>query len=90
MAQEVHLMGATYSDVPSILLPDSSSTLHQFTDVTGTTATASDVASGKIFYTAAGVQTTGTGSGGGVDGDNLGYGLALIGYAKVGSAVIVP
>lgn len=34
-------------------------------DITDTTATASDVASGKYFYTAAGVRTAGTASGGG-------------------------
>ena len=34
-------------------------------DVTDTTATAEDVASGKYFYTAAGVKTAGTGSEGG-------------------------
>lgn len=33
-------------------------------DLTPTTATASDVASGKIFFTNAGVRTTGTASGG--------------------------
>lgn len=33
-------------------------------DITNTTATASDVASGKYFYTAAGVRTQGTSSGG--------------------------
>ena len=36
-----------------------------FTDVTDTTAAASDVASGKYFYTSAGVRTQGTSSGGG-------------------------
>lgn len=34
-------------------------------DITDTTATASDVASGKYFYTNAGVRTQGTASGGG-------------------------
>ena len=34
-------------------------------DISDTTAVASDVASGKYFYTAAGVKTAGTGSGGG-------------------------
>ena len=34
-------------------------------DITDTTAVASDVAAGKYFYTAAGVKTLGTGSGGG-------------------------
>lgn len=34
MAQEVHLMGATYSDVPSVLLPDSNGNYHSFVDAT--------------------------------------------------------
>lgn len=37
-------------------------------DITDTTATASDVAQGKYFYTAAGVKTAGTGTGGGGSG----------------------
>lgn len=65
MSQEIQLMGAIYSGVPSIMLPDSSDVLHQFTDVSDTTAAAADVASGKQFYTAAGVLTQGTSSGGG-------------------------
>ena len=65
MAQNISLWGNTYSNVPSILLPKSGGGNASFTDVTPTTATASDVASGKIFFTSSGVQTTGTNSGGG-------------------------
>lgn len=65
MSQSISLWGATYSNVPAVELPKSPSGTATFTDVTDTTATASDVASGKYFYTAAGVKTVGTGSGGG-------------------------
>ena len=54
-----------FNDVPSISVPDSNNNYHPFTDVSDTTAAASDVASGKYFYTAAGVKTAGTASGGG-------------------------
>ena len=65
MAQNITLLGASYSDVPSVLLPKTGGGTASFTDVTDTTAAASDVASGKYFYTAAGVRTEGTSSGGG-------------------------
>lgn len=68
MSQSIRLWGATYSNVPAIDLPKSTSGVATFTDVTDTTAAASDVASGKYFYTASGVRTAGTSSGGGGSG----------------------
>lgn len=65
MAQNISLLGAVYSAVPAITLPKQYGGVATFTDVTPTTATASDVASGKVFFTANGTQTTGTASGGG-------------------------
>lgn len=65
MAQNITLMGASYSDVPAVELPKTGGGTASFTDVTDTTAAASDVASGKYFYTAAGTRTQGTASGGG-------------------------
>lgn len=71
MAQSVSLWGATYSNVPSITVPKSGGGTASFTDVTDTTAAASDVASGKYFYTSAGVRTQGTNSGGGGSSKNV-------------------
>ena len=65
MAQNITLLGASYSDVPAVTLPKTGGGTATFTDVTDTTAAASDVASGKYFYTDAGVRTQGTNSGGG-------------------------
>lgn len=65
MAQNITLMGASYSNVPAVNLPKTGGGTATFTDVTDTTAAAGDVASGKYFYTAAGVRTQGTASGGG-------------------------
>lgn len=65
MAQNISLMGATYSAVPAVTLLKQGGGTATFTDVTDTTAAAADVASGKYFYTAAGVKTLGTASGGG-------------------------
>lgn len=65
MSQNITLLGASYSAVPSVNLPKTGGGTASFVDVTDTTAAASDVASGKYFYTAAGVRTQGTSSGGG-------------------------
>ena len=64
MSQNITIMGASYSDVPAVTLPKTGGGTASFTDVTDTTAAAADVASGKYFYTAAGVRTAGTSSGG--------------------------
>lgn len=65
MSQNISLLGATYLAVPAVQLPKSGGGTATFTDVTDTTAAASDVASGKYFYTSSGVRTAGTASGGG-------------------------
>lgn len=65
MAQNITLLGANYSAVPSVLLPKTGGGSASFVDITDTTAAASDVASGKYFYAADGTRTLGTASGGG-------------------------
>lgn len=65
MAQNITLMGASYSNVPAVTLPKTGGGTARFDDATVTTATASDVASGKIFLASNGTITTGTASGGG-------------------------
>ena len=64
MAQNITLWGASYSAVPSVTLPKTGGGTASFTDVTDTTATAADVSNTKYFYTASGVRTQGTNSGG--------------------------
>lgn len=65
MAQNISLLNAEYSSVPAVLLPKQGGGTARFDDASVTTATASDVASGKIFLAANGTITTGTASGGG-------------------------
>lgn len=65
MAQNITLLGASYSAVPSLLLPKTGGGTARFDDCSIVTATASDVASGKIFVASDGTITAGTSSGGG-------------------------
>ena len=82
MAQNVSLWGATYSNVPALEVPKQGGGTASFTDVTDTTAAASDVASGKYFYTAAGVRTAGTNSGGGGSGMQIATATNTLGSAS--------
>lgn len=64
MAQNITLLGASYTDVPAVELPKTGGGTATFTDTTPTTASASDVSQGKYFFTASGVLTLGTNQGG--------------------------
>ena len=71
MSKNISFMGADYSDVPAVILPQTGGGTARFDDASVTTAVAGDVASGKIFLAADGTITTGTGSGGGGSGLTL-------------------
>lgn len=65
MAQNITLMGASYTAVPAVQLPKTGGGTARFDDASVTTAIASDVAQGKIFLASDGTITTGTATGGG-------------------------
>lgn len=56
-------------------------------DLTSDTVTASVLMEGYTAHDRTGTLITGIGTGG-VDGDNLAYGLSIVGSAIVGSSVI--
>lgn len=66
MAQNITLLGASYSDVPSVELPKTGGGTAQFDDTTiaSNAASASDIANGKLAFVN-GELVTGTASGGG-------------------------
>ena len=68
--RNISLLGAAYSNVPGVTLPVSGGGSATFYEISDTTAAAADVATGKYFYTASGVKTQGTNSGGGGDSKN--------------------
>ena len=90
MAQNITLMGASYSAVPAVSLPKTGGGTASFTDVTDTTAAASDVATGKYFYTAAGVRTQGTNSGGGGGASNFVTGTFTTPSSAGASTLTIP
>ena len=61
MAQNISLLGADYPDVPAVELPKTGGGTAAFYDVSDTTATASDVLHNKVFVSANGTITIGTG-----------------------------
>lgn len=71
MAQDIKIMDMTIEDVPAVNFDKVSGGVAKYTDVTDTTAVASDVAQGKYFYDANGVRKAGTSSGGGGGGQNI-------------------
>ena len=60
MAQNISLLGADYPDVPMVVLPKTGGGSAPFTDISDTTAVASDVIIGKEFYLADGTKSVGT------------------------------
>ena len=67
MAKDIILKNQVWEDVPAVDLPIDGGGKQRFTDVSGTTATPSDVASGKLFFDSTGTQQTGASSGGGAN-----------------------
>lgn len=60
MAQNVTLWGADYPSVPQITVPKTGGGTADFTDVSDTTATASEVLAGYTFHDAAGAAVNGS------------------------------
>ena len=70
MAQDITLLGASYSDVPAVLLPKTGGGMAAFTDLTGDTVAPGVLLDGYTAHDSSGSPITGTV----VDGDLLSYG----------------
>lgn len=72
---DITIWGGSYTDAKGVDLPKTGGGTARFMDTSPTTATASDVAEGRYFFTANGTLTLGTATGGGgsVTQDQDGY-----------------
>lgn len=80
MAKNITLLGASYSDVPAVELPQTGGGVAEFTDTSDADATAGDIAQGKTAYVN-GVKLVGTASGGGAA-------VVVTEYADTGGGVV--
>lgn len=60
MAQNITLLGASYSDVPAVMLPKTGGGTARFTDTSDANVTEDKMLAGATGYGAAGSKITGT------------------------------
>lgn len=90
MSKNITLFGQDFSNVPALNVPLQGGGSGKFIDVSDTDAVATDVASGKYFYTADGTKTEGSASGGGGTSDFSVAMVTFIDTNEEGYAVFAP